>query len=79
MDVRDRAEVEAAIRKITYTWRRIDILVNNAGIRTLMPVEVYNEAKFMTMWNTNFMGTIHTTLAALPRVQLRIRSTLCSA
>lgn len=47
-------------------WGRIDVLVNNAGIRTMMPIEDYDEAKFTAMWNTNFMGTLHATLAALP-------------
>lgn len=66
MDVRKRSDVRAAIKKITHLWKRIDVLVNNAGIRTLMPVEDYDETEFKTMWDTNFMGTLHVTLAALP-------------
>ena len=66
MDVRERSDVKAAIDEVARMWGRIDVLVNNAGIRTMMPIEDYDEAKFTTMWNTNFMGTLHVTLAALP-------------
>lgn len=65
-DVGKRSEVQAAVKDMAAAWGRIDVLVNNAGIRTLMPVEEYDEAEFAEMWNTNFMGTLHMTLAALP-------------
>lgn len=66
MDVRDKFGVEGTIRSIGRTLGRIDVLVNNAGIRTLMPIQEYDETRFLEMWNTNFMGTLYVTLAALP-------------
>ena len=49
---------------------RIDVLVNNAGVRSPpMSTEEYDEGKFLEMWNTNFMGTLYMTLAALPHLK----------
>lgn len=66
VDVRDRARVEAVIREVADRWGRVDVLVNNAGVRTLMPIPAFDEERFSEMWETNFMGTLHMTLAALP-------------
>jgi 3-oxoacyl-[acyl-carrier protein] reductase len=70
VDVSKKVEVVSAITKIMSTFGRIDVLVNNAGIRSPpMSTEEYDEGKFLEMWNTNFMGTLYMTLAALPHLK----------
>lgn len=57
LDVRDEAQVEAAVARAVATWGRLDILVNNAGIGYLMEplVDVARE-RWQAVLEVNLMG-----------------------
>ena len=48
---------------------RVDILVNNAGIMLVGPMETMTLEDFEHAMATNFWGTVHCTLAALPHMR----------
>jgi 3-oxoacyl-[acyl-carrier protein] reductase len=45
---------------------RVDILVNNAGVYTFAPIEAVTPELYNRMFNTNVLGLLLTTKAALP-------------
>ena len=47
---------------------RIDVLVNNAGIIDVGPIEALTTENFEHTMRVNFMGAMHVTWAALPRL-----------
>ncbi len=57
LDVRDEAQVEAAVARTVATFGRLDILVNNAGIGFLMePLLETSRAHWQTVLDVNLMG-----------------------
>lgn len=68
-DVSKRKEVSRMIKQAVSAFGGIDVLVNNAGLMSRFAIEDYDEAKFLEMWNINFMGTLYTTLEALPHIK----------
>jgi SDR family mycofactocin-dependent oxidoreductase len=56
MDVRDEAQVEAAVEEALSEFGKIDILANNAGIWTMADMAKMNEAKWDELVDTNLKG-----------------------
>ncbi len=65
-DVRQKDEVSSMVESVISRSGRLDILVNNAGKGGVMPIDEYNEEAFASMWETNYLGTLYSTIAALP-------------
>lgn len=67
MDVRDVEEAELTVHAVYEHFGRLDILVNNAGLaRGLRPVEQGKESEWREMMETNVMGLLWVTRAAIP-------------
>ncbi|MFD9857568.1 SDR family oxidoreductase [[Kitasatospora] papulosa] len=75
LDVTDEQAVAAAVRSAVETLGRLDILVNNAGLMLLGPVENADTTDWTRMMDTNVMGLMYTTHAALPEL-IRNRGTI---
>lgn len=65
-DVRDRAAVESAVRKVTHELGPVELLVNNAGTITVGPLEDMTPEDFDDAMKTHFYGPLWMTLAVLP-------------
>ena len=66
-DVRDRAEVEAAILSIPEEWRTIDVLVNNAGnAHGLSKLQDGNVEDWDAMIDINVKGLLYVTKSIVP-------------
>lgn len=66
-DVRDRAEVEAAISSIPEEWRTIDVLVNNAGnAHGLSKLQDGNVEDWDAMIDINVKGLLYVTKSIVP-------------
>lgn len=70
-DVRDNGQVKAMFREVAETWSPVEVLVNNAGIITVGPMETLALSAYQDAMQTNFFGTVHCTLAALPYMLAR--------
>jgi NAD(P)-dependent dehydrogenase (short-subunit alcohol dehydrogenase family) len=66
LDVRDCAAVEKAVAFALERFGRLDILVNNAGYGTVGSLEDTSVDDFQAQIETNLMGTVYTTRAAIP-------------
>jgi NAD(P)-dependent dehydrogenase (short-subunit alcohol dehydrogenase family) len=66
LDVTDDASVEGALRSIDDAEGRLDVLVNNAGVSSTGDV---NGPIAMEVFDTNAVGVIRVTQAALPLLQ----------
>ena len=65
----DVSDSHAAARAIDYavsSFGRLDVLVNNAGYGTIGSVEDTTVEEFRAQIDTNLLGTIYTTKAAIP-------------
>ena len=70
LDVTDRASIEAFTAEVERTCGRIDVLVNNAGLALSMePIESIDDEDLIRMWETNVLGLLRMTRAALPLVR----------
>lgn len=65
-DVGSRAAVSAAFASIKTHFQRLDGLVNNAGLAMPNKIENLNEEEVMTQVQTNFLGTVFCSQAAIP-------------
>jgi citronellol/citronellal dehydrogenase len=65
-DIRDEAQIEAAIAKTAETFGGIDILVNNASAINLTHTDQTPAKRFDLMFDVNVRGTFLTSQAALP-------------
>ena len=65
-DIRDEAQIEAAIVKTAETFGGIDILVNNASAINLTRTDQTPAKRFDLMFDVNVRGTFLTSQAALP-------------
>lgn len=70
-DVADRDQVEEMLEKVVERFGSIDIVVNNASVIQVAPLEEMTIEDFEHAMDVNFWGTVHTTLAALPRMRER--------
>jgi len=64
-DVSKAAEAQGIIDTAIKNYGRLDILVNNSGVYEFGPVESITESQFHRMFNTNVLGLILTTQAAM--------------
>lgn len=66
-DIRNRSEVDAAIKSLPEEFADIDILVNNAGnAHGLDPIEEGNPEDWDAMFDINVKGLLYMTKAILP-------------
>lgn len=65
-DLRDRAEVTAAIDLAGHRLDGIDVLVNNAGISAIGTVEDNEDAEWTRVLDINVIGMARASAAALP-------------
>lgn len=73
-DVRQRAEVEAALASLKPPFSEVDILVNNAGLGLgLDPAHQGSVDDWETMIDTNCKGLLYVTRALLPGMVARNR------
>jgi 3-oxoacyl-[acyl-carrier protein] reductase len=63
--VAKKAEVDKLFSAAEKAFGKIDILVNNAGVYEFMPLEDATEQQFHRMFDTNVLGIILATQAAL--------------
>lgn len=69
MDVTDDRQVQATAEAIIERYDRIDILLNNAGYGEFSNFEDMPVERFQAMMETNYMGIVRCTKAALPYMQ----------
>ncbi len=65
-DIRDEAQIEAAIKLTAETFGGIDILINNASAINLTKTEATPAKRFDLMFDVNVRGTFLTSQAAIP-------------
>lgn len=65
VDVRDRAQIEAARDAILARAGRLDVWVNNAGVLVTGPAWDQTEATWRLMLEVNALGTINGSVAAI--------------
>jgi len=68
-DIRDEAQIEAAISKTAEQFGGIDILVNNASAINLTRTDQTPANRFDLMFDVNVRGTFLTSQAALPHLR----------
>jgi 3-hydroxy acid dehydrogenase / malonic semialdehyde reductase len=74
LNVRNRAEVEAAIANLPAEWSDIDVLVNNAGLsRGLAKVYEDDPQNWEEMIDTNVKGLLYVTRCVVPGMVARGR------
>ena len=65
-DVADRAALADALQAIKTHFGRFDALVNNAGLARPNAIEALVEDEVALQVNTNFLGTVYASQAAIP-------------
>ncbi|MFO0587352.1 MAG: SDR family NAD(P)-dependent oxidoreductase [Polyangiaceae bacterium] len=68
-DVREPAEVKAAVKRAAEEHGPIEVLINNAGIITVGPMEEMTREDFADAMRTHFHGPLEATLAVLPEMR----------
>ncbi|MEV4623170.1 SDR family NAD(P)-dependent oxidoreductase [Asanoa sp. NPDC049573] len=66
LDVSDPAAADAAVRTAVDTFGRLDVVVNNAGNANSAPIEHTSLDEFRAQIETNLLGVIYVSKAALP-------------
>jgi NAD(P)-dependent dehydrogenase (short-subunit alcohol dehydrogenase family) len=66
LDVTDAAAARAAVQTAVDQFGGLDVVVNNAGYANSVPIEEMSEEDFRAQLETNFLGVVHVTRAALP-------------
>jgi citronellol/citronellal dehydrogenase len=69
LDVRDEANVEAAVARTVETFGGIDILVNNASAISLTPTLDTSMKRFDLMFGVNVRGTFAMSRACIPHLR----------
>lgn len=71
LDVRDEAQVRAAVAQIEEAAGSIDIVINNAGVSLVGPVEATSVAEARALFDTNVFGVLNVVQAVLPGMRQR--------
>jgi NAD(P)-dependent dehydrogenase (short-subunit alcohol dehydrogenase family) len=66
LDVTDAAAARAAVQTAVDQFGGLDVVVNNAGYANSVPIEEMSEDDFRAQVETNFLGVVYVTRAALP-------------
>jgi NAD(P)-dependent dehydrogenase (short-subunit alcohol dehydrogenase family) len=66
LDVTDSAAAEAAVAAGRERFGRLDVVINNAGYADLAAIEDVDPAAFRAQIDTNLLGVVNVTKAALP-------------
>jgi NAD(P)-dependent dehydrogenase (short-subunit alcohol dehydrogenase family) len=69
LDVADEAAAKAAVAKAIDIFGRLDVLVNNAGYGDTAPFEQVSSERFRALIETNFLGVVSMTRAAIPTMR----------
>lgn len=64
--VADEADIKTLFAETRKTFGKLDILVNNAGIYSFAPIEEITATEYNRLFDTNVLGLLLTTKAALP-------------
>jgi NADP-dependent 3-hydroxy acid dehydrogenase YdfG len=75
LDVTERDSCSAAVQRTVDEFGSLDVLMNSAGVMLLAPVDRADPSEWVTMINTNVLGLMFMTHAALPHL-LRSRGTV---
>jgi citronellol/citronellal dehydrogenase len=68
-DLRDEAQIAAAVSQAAEQFGGIDILINNASAINLTPTEATPAKRFDLMFDVNVRGTFLTSQAAIPHLR----------
>jgi 3-oxoacyl-[acyl-carrier protein] reductase len=66
-NVSDAADVERLFEEATKAYGKVDVLVNNAGVYKFSPIGDVTADEFHRQFNTNVLGLLLTTQAAVKR------------
>lgn len=69
-DVGDRQQVEAIAARALAVFGRIDTWINNAGVSIYGRIDEVSIEDSRRMFDTNFWGVVHGSLAALPHLRM---------
>ena len=75
-DVSDADAVFAAAERVVAEWGRIDVWINNAMATVFGPAEQVPVAEWERVTNTDYLGTVYGTLAALRHMRPRDAGTI---
>src|SRR5882757_10318758 len=64
-DVSKSADAQGIIEAAIRNYGRLDILVNNSGVYEFAPLQEFTEEQFHRQFNTNVLGLLLTTRAAV--------------
>lgn len=70
-DVRDRNQIQAAVRAVIRELGTVDVLINNAGIIQVGPMETMTPEDYEDALRTHLWGPLNMTLAVLPEMRRR--------
>lgn len=68
-DVSQEEQCHRMVSETVKAFGRLDILVNNAGVMLNAPISESNTADWVEMVNTNLLGAMYLTQAALPALK----------
>jgi 2-keto-3-deoxy-L-fuconate dehydrogenase len=75
-DVTRRDSVDGAVAEAAKALGGIDVLVNNAGIGAVGTIEDNSEQEWRALFDTNVLGTVRSTRAALPHLRRSARAAI---
>jgi NAD(P)-dependent dehydrogenase (short-subunit alcohol dehydrogenase family) len=68
LDVRDPAQVAAAVDRVREAGRGLDALVNNAGLGGIGPIAAFTDAELRDLFEVNVFGVFRMTREFLPLI-----------